>query len=174
MSLSEDLLNNNLILLTATKEKYRDSLKLIYQELSKSFDKIGYITVNKPFSNVMDTLSKNNLNVNKFYFVDAITATVKAPPIVGNCMFVSSPTALTDIGLAFTSLMTEKNCDIIFFDTISTLIIYQDIGSVIKFTHNLITKASVMGKKAVFLAVKEDSEALIKDLNMFVDKIVEI
>ncbi|MBN2367389.1 hypothetical protein JXC34_00090 [Candidatus Woesearchaeota archaeon] len=172
MTLSEDMAASNIVLLITTKTKYNGSLNAALPEIRKSAKKIGYITINRPYGSVVASIQKLGIDPNKFLFVDAITATVQSPSQVPNCIFVSSPTALTDLGLAFSSLF-ENNCDLVFFDTISTLIVYQDIGTVTKFVHNLVTKARVSNKKAVFMALKEDSENLIKDLNMFVDKIVE-
>jgi hypothetical protein len=174
MTISDDIGSSNILLITTTKEKYNQSVSQIISEIDKAANKIGYITVNRPYNSVIDSIQKKSLNKDKFFFIDTITATVQSLPTTDKCTFVSSPTALTDIGLGFSSLFAEKKCDLIFFDTVSTLIVYQDIGSVTKFVHNLITKARVLNKKAVFLALKEDSESLIKDLNMFVDKVVEI
>jgi len=173
MALYEDISKNSIILLTTSKTKYRDSMNVIYSEIQK-FGKIGYVTINKPYSSVIKDLEGKNIDKTNFFFVDAITATVQAPPAADNCIFVASPNALTDLGLAFSSLLAEKNRDLIFFDTISTLIVYQEIGSVIKFSHNLVTKARVTGKKVIFLSLKEDSETLIKDLNMFVDAVIDV
>ena len=162
-----DALNEgNLIIVTTSKEKYNLTMQNLYTEFLNYGKKIGYITINRPYSNVH---LKGDV-----YFVDAITATVQQPPKLNNCIFVSSPTALTELSIAFSSLFGEKGCSLVIFDTISTLIIYQDIGTVIKFTHNLVTKASVLNKKAIFIALKEDSETLIKDLNMFVDKVIDL
>ena len=174
MTLAEELANNNILLVTTTKDKYREALERACLEIEKSANKIGYITINRPYSALMETFSRCNINKSKFYFVDAITATVQAPQAVDNCLFVSSPTALTDLGLAFSSMLSEKKCDVILFDTISTLIIYQDLASVLKFVHNLVTKVRVMNKKAILIALRDDGETLIKDLNMFVDKIIEL
>lgn len=173
MALYEEISKNSIILITASKSKYRDLVDSIYHELAK-LGNIGYITINKPYQSVLKDLESRNISSSKVFFVDAITATVQAPPIVDNCLFVSSPNALTDLGLAFSSLLGEKRCDTIVFDTISTLVVYQDIGSVIKFAHNLVTKTRVTGKKVIFLTLKEDSESLIKDLNMFVDSVIEV
>ncbi len=173
MTLYDDISKNSIILLITSKSTYRESISTIYQEIAK-FGNIGYITINKPYQSIKKDLENKSINTTKFFFVDAITATVQAPPIVNDCIFVSSPTALTDIGLAFSSLLGEKNRDLVFFDTISTLVVYEDIGSVIKFAHNLVTKGRVTNKKVLFLSLKEDSETLIKDLNMFVDAVVEV
>lgn len=174
MDLSQDILANNIILIVTSKDRYGLSMSEIQSQIGSSFSKIGYITINKPFNSVMQDIEKNGLDKSRFIFADAITATVQTPPVVDNCMFITSPNALTDLGLAFTSLYSDHGCEVIIFDTISTLIVYQDIGSVTKFVHNLVTKSRVIGKKLVLIALKEDSESLIKDLNMFVDKILEI
>jgi len=174
MSIADDIKGNGVILFTTSKDRYNESLGNLQPELANSVNKAGYVAVNKPFNSVMQDMKNKNIDTGKFFFIDAITATVQSPPAVDNCIFVTSPTALTDIGLAFSSSLSEHGCDLVFFDTISTLIVYQEIGSVIKFVHNLITKVRVLNKKLVLLALKEDSENLIKDLNMFVDKIIEI
>lgn len=166
MVILDALISGNLVIVTTTKEKYLQMVQELYAEFQNYGKKIGYITLNRPYSSIH---MKGDI-----YFVDAITATVQKPALANNCTFVSSPTALTELSLAFSSLYGEKGCELVIFDTISTLIIYQDIGTVIKFTHNLVTKASVLNKKAIFIALKEDSETLIKDLNMFVDKVIDI
>ena len=174
MEIFDELQNNNIILIVTSKEKYNSSLSEIQTQIANSFSKIGYVTINKPFNSVMQDLENKGIEKSKFVFADAITATVQTPQIVDNCIFVTSPNALTDLGLAFTSLYNDLGSEVVVFDTISTLIVYQDIGSVTKFVHNLVTKSRVINKKLVLIALKEDSEILIKDLNMFVDKIVEM
>ncbi len=174
MSLAVDLQSSNIILIVTSKEKYNEHLADIQPQLANSFEKIGYVSINKPYNSVLQDLESRGIDKQKFSFADAITATVQTPPVVDNCIFVSSPNALTDLGLAFSSLYNDHGCDIVVFDTISTLIVYQDIGSVTKFVHNLVTKARVLNKHLALVALKEDSESLIKDLNMFVDKIIEM
>ncbi|MBN2422328.1 hypothetical protein JXB41_03810 [Candidatus Woesearchaeota archaeon] len=143
-------------------------------EIDKISNKICYVTLNKPYNTILMNIKSLNIDANKFFFVDAISATVQTPEGVDNCSFVSSPTVLTDLSLAFSEALSNKECDNAVFDTISTLVVYQDINSVIKFVHNLITKIRVLNKKSIFVALKEDSEELIKDLNMFVDNVVEM
>ena len=140
--------------------------------MDKISKRICYVTLNKPYNTIQNNIKNLGLSSDKFYFIDAITSTVGTPPLISNCSFISSPTALTDISLAFSDALLT--CDNAIFDTISTLIVYEDINSVIKFVHNLITKIRVINKKAVFVALKEDSEELIKDLNMFVDIVTEM
>jgi N-acetyl-gamma-glutamylphosphate reductase len=88
---------------------------------------------------------------------------------------VSSPHALTEINIAFSKSLDEKKCDSSLFDSLSTLLAHEKVHIIIQFTHNVITKVKVSNCKAVFIALKEDvNSELIKDLYMFVDKVVEL
>ncbi len=61
------------------------------------------------------------------------------------------------------------------FDSLSTLLAYEGSSSIIQFSHNVITKLRINNCKAVFITLKEDiNSELIKDLYMFVDKVVEL
>ena len=172
MDLVSCLANSNLILGITTKGEYCTKIKEIQEQIAFGpYSSIGYLSLNRPFTSVQAELKKMNADVKKFFFVDAITATVQSPPIISNCTFISSPSDLTTLSMAFTTLYTDQGCEVIIIDTISTLVIYQSIGSVIKFVHNLVTKARVLNKKLLLVALKEDSEDLIKDLNMFVDRV---
>ena len=172
MSLDE-LESKTILMVNTTKQNYSNVAKEIVPYLAEKFSKIGYITINRPYATIVKEIQEQGLQTDKFYFVDAITATVQSPPVVDNCIFINAPSDLTDLGLAFSSLLSDHGCDVIFVDTISTLIVYKDIGAVTKFVHNLVTKSRVNNKKAVLLAVRQDSEKLLQDLNMFVDAVIE-
>ena len=118
-------------------------------------------------------LKENNIPSEKIFFIDTLTSEVQTPPKLDNCIFVQSPSALTEISLAFSDALSSKGCDVILIDSISTLLIYQDVHSIIRFSQTLMTKGRVMNKKLVFVALKEDSEGLVKDISMFVDKIID-
>ena len=169
----ENLSKGNVHLLITSKEKYKDVLDQVLLSLNSFGNKIGYVTINKPYNTIISQLESLNIQKDKFLFIDAITATVESPKDDPNCIFVSSPSAITDLGLAYSSLF-EKKCDFVFFDTLSALAIYHNSDVVIKFVHNMVTKTRVLNKKILFFALREDSEEIIKDLNMFVDSVIEM
>jgi hypothetical protein len=174
MGLIEDIKDKQIVLIVFPKAKYMSNLMEVIKAADATSKKLCYVSLNKPYTSVIDTLKKNNLNPNKYFFIDVLTSTVKTPQPADNCEFVQSPSALTDISLAFTRAVQEKGCDNVLFDAISTLTIYQDIGEIIKFTQNMMTKARVNNVKSVYIALKEDSAELVKDLTMFVDGVVEL
>jgi hypothetical protein len=175
MNLSEEIKNNNILLLITSKEKYHTELIEVLKVIEKNTKKTCYVCINEPYNFVINNLKKNNIPLEKFFFIDTLTKNVQEPPSVENCIFVSAPNALTEISLAFSKALNEKHCDGTLFDTISALLVYENAHSIIQFIHNIITKLRMSTGKAAFIALKEDlNSELVKDLYMFVDKVVEL
>ena len=60
-------------------------------------------------------------------------------------------------------------------DSLSTLLIYEEPSTVIKFSHSIISAFRSREVKAVLTCLEGDvGSELIKDLSMFVDKVVEL
>ncbi|NOZ81003.1 MAG: hypothetical protein GXP63_04990 [DPANN group archaeon] len=171
--LGESLEKNQIVLCVLAKEGYRQGRVELIRKAKDSIQKIAYVTSNLPYQSIVDELRKENIPLEGFYFIDAVTRTVQEPPPAENCTFVEGPTALTDISLAFSEAINERQCDGSFIDTISTFGIYQDKGAVVKLVHNLVTKSRVAGKKGIFLALREDGETFIKDISLFMDTVLE-
>lgn len=174
MDLTDSIREKQIILVVFPKTAYISKLAEVIKAADAASKKICYVSLNKPYNSIISLLKEKNLDVSKYFFIDVLTSSVKLPQASDNCEFVQSPSDLTDISLAFSKAIDEKGCDNALFDAISTLTIYQDIGEIIKFTQNLMTKARIKNVKSVYIALKEDSEELVKDLTMFVDEVVEL
>ena len=162
------------VILVSKRYGYRDDFISIMQDIQRSGKRIGYITIKRSYDLISKEMLKNRIESGRFFFVDAITATLNVPPIVGNCIFVSSPSSLTELKVAFSSLFEEKNREIICFDSISELLEYNEQYEVVKFIHGLIMITHTMNRKAVFIVREEDSGKLVKDVSMFADKLINL
>ncbi|MCK5281904.1 MAG: hypothetical protein KAK00_00710 [Nanoarchaeota archaeon] len=166
---------NQILLFIVAKNNYSAQLMEIIRSLEGISKKISYVSFNQPYSSMMANLEKNNINAAKFFFIDTLTKSVQSPKDADNCIFVSAPNALTEISVAFSKALNEQQCDSSLFDSLSALLVYEGAHSIIQFAHNAITKSRIANCKAVFIALKEDIDSeLIKDLYMFVDKVVEV
>ena len=59
------------------------------------------------------------------------------------------------------------------FDSLSTLLIYNNKETVTKFTRTIIGKLKKAGMGGIFTALKGDTEkGLLKEMGMFVDEVV--
>jgi archaellum biogenesis ATPase FlaH len=175
MNIEEEIKENQVLLIIIPKEKYSSQITDITRKLSNVSNKICYVLLNSPYNTIISDMKKNEINVDKFFFIDTLTSEVQQPEPKQNCTFITAPNALTELGIAISQALNEQKCDNIIVDSLSTLLIYEDDSKVIKFSHNIITKIKVTNSKAAFIVLKEDvSSELIKDLYMFVDKVVEI
>jgi archaellum biogenesis ATPase FlaH len=175
MAIEDDIKEKQVLLIILPKEKYSSEVINISNKISNLNNKICYVALNSPYNAIMSNLSNNNIAVDKFFFIDALTSEVQTPEPVENCIFIAAPNALTELSVAISEALNEQKCDNVIIDSLSTLLIYEEDSTIIKFSHNVITKIRVANSKAVFIVLKEDvSSELIKDLYMFVDKVVEL
>ena len=175
MTIAEDIRNNSIILVIMPKEKYHKDVMEIVRATEKNSRKVCYVCFNEPANFIARNILSNKIPLEKFFFIDTLTKNVQEVNDVDACTFVSAPNALTEISLAFSNALNEKHCDATIFDTLSALLIYENANSIIQFMHGILTKLRISGGRAVFIALKEDvNSEMVKDLYMFVDKVIEL
>ena len=95
---------STLVLLPAMK--YNDIITLIPKYLSE--EKICYVTLNKTYSSLKELFGKEDINLNSFVFIDAISRTFSEVENTDNCYFVKSPQALTDLSIVITEFLSQQ------------------------------------------------------------------
>ncbi|PIN85312.1 MAG: hypothetical protein COV47_02840 [Candidatus Diapherotrites archaeon CG11_big_fil_rev_8_21_14_0_20_37_9] len=166
-------MNAELTMLVIPNKDYGKGMTLLARKISRDYNKIVYVNLNELYDNLVNRLRKENIDPKKFYFIDAVTmASVKDFTKHGNCSFVSSPNSLVELSLAISRALTNEKPQALIFDSISTLLIYENETTVTKFIHSLIGKIKAMSVTAFFTALEGDSQTeAIKDLTMFVDNV---
>jgi hypothetical protein len=169
--LEAEIEKNDVILLSVSGKVYRETVKGLL-EFSKRFEKTCYITLNDPYETVLSRAGGQGASL---CFIDCVTSTIKSPPQAEGVIFVSSPRALTEISIALKKAAESFKMQFVIFDSVSALLVYEKSLSAMKFVHNMILTLREGKLKTAFVILREDvSEELMKDLSMFVDKIVEI
>jgi len=175
LNLELEFTNNDITLLIIKKEDYRIKIVDVARANSKIVDKVCYMCLNTPYSYVLNNLSKNDIPVEKFFFIDSLTKSNREVPKVSNCIFLSAPNALTELSIALSQALDKEKCESVVFDTISTLQVYEKASTIIELVHDILTKLRTRTGKATFIVLKEDSDSeLIKDMHMFVDKVIDL
>lgn len=166
--LEKELKENQIILFLIPAKEYDKKLKEMTNILSRKGRRICYITLRKPATALLQFFGKKNI-----YFVDATPAAEERKG--KNIIPVSSPRALSELNIETEKTISEKKINILIFDSLSALAIYQTPFLLTKFSHNLITSLRVKGIKGIFVCSKEDEKSnWFKDITMFVDKIISI
>ena len=153
----------------------RDNIEVTSQ-LSKDYNSICYISLNKPYFHLIKSFEDNKIDINKLFFIDAVTKASKSDiKKLKNCIFINSISSLTKISISIASALESGKFGCLIFDSLSTMLIYHDTVTVTKFMHSLIVTARSFKCTTVFTCLKGNEKSpLIRDLSMFVDKIIKI
>lgn len=174
----KELSGHSTVLVICSAQKMIDGTVDVISELLKTHDAGVFITVNQPYKAIDRILRERRIETDKLFFVDCITktATEKAEK-ADNCLYISSPSALTEIGIAITEALEKLRGEnkFVFIDSLGTFLIYNSSGSISKFSHFLITKISILGVDGIFMFVeKEMDEKLIAELESFSQKTIKL
>lgn len=174
LNIKQKMGNSKVVILVMPNEKYSEYMIDLVKELSLAHEQTCFVTLNRPYAALARTFKEKKIDANKFFFIDGITrAAREEAETIQNCKFLSSPNALTEMGLKITD--TLKKSDSFIFDSLSTLLIYENVPTVMKFVHSLISRIRVYECPAIFTALQGDAETqLIKDVTTFVDKVIRL
>lgn len=172
--IKESLTTDEIISLVIPDAEYEGVLTEIAGSLSKDYDKILYISIDRPYEVLVCDFEQNNVGLDKFYFIDCITRTEKDVSSTKNCTYVSSPRALDEIESAILDVLEKQRIDVTLIDSISSLLTYYEHADVLKFIHSLDCKLIVKKSKGIFPFRKEDeSRDLRRSAEMFADRTIE-
>lgn len=176
MRLKNELGRNRAVLVLVPGEMHRKITVDLVRQAAKAYGKILYVTLNDTYDTLKMEFKKRGIPLDKFYFVDARTATSRPDQRPErNCIFVSSPEALTELKIAITKSIETRGPEITFFDSLSTLLSYLSDGIIARWTHDVIAKLRESNSAGLFLCLKRDEESyLVKDITMFVDKVIRL
>ena len=180
MELFNDISENKFVMILLNEKQYNQRLAEIIKGAEKNHTKVCYVCLSKPYTDIMKYLKTNGFDVDKFFFVDVLSSHYKKPEQAENCIFIDAPDKLVAVHVAVTKAITEKNCSTVIFDTISSLLVYEQSYDIVKFTHQLTVEEKHQSTNKVFIVLKEKGTLekytgeLIKDIGMFADKSIEV
>lgn len=175
---SKDFKEGEIILFLVSAQKYLHvNLEILKEYVNKQKKYCVYITVNRSYNSLMEIFKKEKISTDRLFIIDAVTPVGTTMKRVENAVFVGSPRGLTNISIAATSAIQSmpKGNRLLFLDTVSTLIIYNNVGTVTKFAHFLITKMREWGAGGAVISLeKETDKGLVNQLSPFCDRVVNI
>lgn len=136
-----------------------------------------YVTLNKPFETLESIFKKEKIDTRVIIFIDAITKTTGGEiEKTDKCLFIGAPDNLSDISIAMDqavrSLPSKKR--FVFFDSLSTLLMYNNVTTVAKFIHFLAGKMRIWQVGGIIVSLKKEKDKeLIDELIQFCDAILD-
>ncbi|MGC9435904.1 MAG: DUF7504 family protein [Methanomicrobiales archaeon] len=137
------------------------------------------VSFNEPYAILNKALVKEGVDTSMIYFIDCITAFASTmPQEVPNCAFVKNPGDLTGLGIAVAKALpfvsgAERSYMLV--DSISTVLVYAPVDSVIKFTHMLINKLKINSICGLFISSTNNIDPVAaSQITSFVRKRLDI
>jgi archaellum biogenesis ATPase FlaH len=174
IQISDDLLTKKILLVVIPNTSYSENIMDLAMQLNNNYARIAYISLNKLITPLKRSMQDKGIDTKKIYFIDGITKTaIPNPPEDANSIFLPAPNDLTKLGIAMTKVMQSYDPDVLIFDSLSTLLIYEDPNIVTQFVYSIINKVHAYGIKVVFTCLDGEKEKqLINNMSLIVDKIV--
>lgn len=165
------------ILFLTPAEKYNASnIKLLKEYISEGKYCV-YMSVNKPYKQLLENFEKAKIDSEKIFIIDAITPTGGSSERVGNAVFVGSPRGLTTISIAITSALKSlpEQKRVLFLDSMTTLEVYNDLGNLSKFSQFIISKMKEWKVSTALISLQQGKDdKLINEISQFVDRVVKV
>jgi len=168
------LKKGEILLLVISEKSHLEIMVKLTEKICKTFEKVCYVTLNKPYTTLIKFFKKRGIDVSRIFFIDTVSAQGvenDQEPVV--C--VSSPRALTELNIAIKNVVEVGKIECVIFDSLSTLLIYEKPHVVMKFIHSIISDFRSRSTACVLTVIRSDlSENVIKDIALFVDGISKV
>ncbi len=173
MDLKKEIAVNQGILIVLPNRRYNAIMLKIAKKVEKK--KVCYLTTSKAYDAILESFQKEKINPENFIFIDCITKTITEPKPAKNCLFVSSPQALTEMSLSINKCI-QSSIPVILIDSLSTLSVYNSDNVLIRFVYDLINKVKASGAVVLVLSAadKDKNSSWYKKIEMMVDKVIEV
>ncbi len=177
----EELPMEFIALIVSSADVYAMAQEIALKVLITKKDMGGvYVTFNRPYSTLKVSIEGMGLDVSRLFFIDLITESAGGSAQRGagdKCFYVSSPKNLTELSILMEQAMLRLPRDkrFVFIDSISTMLIYNDQDTVLRFIHSLTGKMRLLGITGIiFLLEKESDEKFKAQVAQFCDRVITL
>lgn len=153
-----------------SSDKYFDKVVAILKKEAKN-KKVIYVTTNKPYSHISGMFKKNGVKIENIFFIDCISEAKEKE--ADNCIYLGGPGNITGISIAVNkSVKAIPGEKILFLDSLSTLLMYNDEKVIGKFSNFILNKMRLYGISSVVLALNSDmNKNIMKNIESIVDEV---
>jgi len=166
--------DSSVILTILPKENYEDLNMHMVKLITDRKKNIGgaYVTINRPYANIINIMAKNDIDHEKMFFVDCVTEEKKEAK---NCVFMRTPRSLTNIGIALEPVYDSNQHSFVFLDSLDALSIYHDPNMIIRFVRSLIEKVREKDMSGFMIGLSEETDKkIIDELSVVCDKVIDL
>ncbi len=169
----ETLTKNSIVLVVMHPQNYQEvNLFLIKYWVDIASKNGVYVSLNRPYNNLIETLKSGKIDPEKLFFIDCVT---KNELDIPNCYFLKTQQSLTNLSIAISTVVKKEKPSFIFIDSLNTLALYNEMSSAIKFSHFLISKLRTNNVDGILVGIKDEkNQEIILDLSQICDRVIDL
>ena len=134
-----------------------------------------YVSFNHGQEKLWRQFESDSIDVSKLYIEGAISNVPKYVRNTENFTYIGNPKMLTKLSIVISDKLNTGKYDFLYFDSISTMLIYNDIDMVGRFSHFVFNKLSSMGIKVVIISLDDEKSKKISPMiSHFCDKCIRL
>jgi KaiC/GvpD/RAD55 family RecA-like ATPase len=155
-----------------TQEYFKSVINILKKDVKTK--NIIYITTNKPYKYLMNLLNEEKINTESILVIDCISNQLsESGDASKRCVFLESPQNISGLSIAISqaikSLAGEAT---VIFDSLSTLLIYNNEEVIGKFSNFIINKMQQTNISSVFFVIESDMDKKVMGvISSFVDEV---
>jgi CheY-like chemotaxis protein len=168
--LKREISNNKSLLIVTEDARLTDIVLDMFRDLE--FRLACYVSMNKTYDFITQSLKMKGIDSNKFFFVDSVTLlmTDLNSKRWDNCIFLEYSQSLEDLELAIDEALKKKP-DILIFDSISSLLNYNYASKVGTFFEKLLNTTNSNNIKSILFMLNTDqNKEGLQGIKELVDK----
>jgi hypothetical protein len=163
---------NFIALMIMPEENFNELNMHTIKTITNFSPKGAYVSINKPYQKIIETMEENKIKHREIFFIDCITETACDAK---NCVFIKSPQSLTNIGIALDKIYKSKEHKFIFLDSIDSLSVYHNADTLIRFVRSIIEKVRENNKIGMMIGVHEGiDKRIVNEISIVCDKIINL
>lgn len=167
------LKKNQNVVVVSNSQNHEQTMIDLHKAMSKKFKRICMVTIHKAFSILIKKFQEEGIDYSNYYFIDCISEGLTKVKDSKQCIYVPSPAAMTKLSITIEEVRKTHGIDLMIFDNISSLLIYNDKIAVLQFLNFIMTKTRQTNTKAIYSILQKDMKESMEDISLFADAVIE-
>lgn len=166
-----DFLKKENVTLVYTKPgEYKKYRNLLIRYLTKRSKLNGiYISFNQSYPRLVKDFKDDKIDTSKLFFIDCVSKKTKQRKSTPNYYYTNGPQSLTELSIMISEKLKDKKIKFIFFDSVLTLLTYNDEKVSARFIQHVTSKLREEGVKGIFISIDEGTKKFHNTIAQFCD-----
>jgi KaiC/GvpD/RAD55 family RecA-like ATPase len=174
----KNLDKNAIVMVSTSSQEYFEVYLFILDLILNRFKaECICVTINRSSTNLLSILENRKIDTQNIYLIDCISKTAGIEKTTERCEYVSHPESLEEINLYVNSYVSSlmKDDRFLFFDSISTLLIYNDPKTILQFINFSVQRIRASNVRGIVMLTKKELDPnFVGQMIQFCDKFIEV